>query len=90
MWEYAVRTYGETGTAGVTTLAVGGMTCAGCARTIERVLSRVPRVERATVDFDLGVAIITGSAAPTELIQAVEAAGYAASPSGEDKNRIEQ
>ncbi len=90
MWEYAVSIYGETGTAGVTTLAVGGMACAGCARTIERVLSRAPGVERATVDFDLGIAIITGSAAPTELIAVIEAVGYAASSASEDKNRIEQ
>jgi copper chaperone CopZ len=72
------------------TLAVGRMTCAGCARTIERALLRLPGVQRATVDFDRGVATITGSAGPTELVAAIEAAGYAASPSGEDKNGIKQ
>lgn len=64
---------------GATTLALSGMTCDGCARTIERVLSRVPGVTSANVDFDLGVAIVNGSAAPSELIAAVEAAGYGAS-----------
>jgi copper chaperone CopZ len=63
----------------LTTLAVSGMTCGGCARTIERVLSRVPGVTSANVDFDLGVAIVNGSAAPSELIATVEKAGYGAS-----------
>jgi copper chaperone len=62
-----------------TTLAVSGMTCGGCARTIERVRSRVADVNSATVDFDLGVAIVNGSAAPSELIAAVAKAGYGAS-----------
>ena len=62
-----------------TTLAVSGMTCEGCARTIERVLSRVPGVKSATADFDLGLAIVNGSAAASELIAAVEAAGYSGS-----------
>jgi copper chaperone len=75
---------------GVATLAVSGMTCAGCARTIERVLSRVPGVERATVDFDLGIAIVNGAADPAQLIAAVGAAGYGASPTGENNKRKEQ
>jgi copper chaperone CopZ len=62
-----------------TALAVGGMTCEGCARTIERVLSRVPGVKSATVDFDLGIAIVNGSAAPSELAAAIARAGYSAS-----------
>jgi copper chaperone CopZ len=61
------------------TLAVTGMTCSGCARTIERVLSRVPGVISAKVDFDLGLAIVNGSTAPSELIKAIEKAGYGAS-----------
>lgn len=69
----------ETSMMSPTALAVGGMTCEGCARTIERVLSRVPGVESATVDFDLGVAIVNGSAAPSELTAAIEKAGYSAS-----------
>lgn len=61
------------------TLAVSGMACAGCARTIERVLSRVPGVQSAAVDFDLGIAIVNGSATPLELSAAIEKAGYSAS-----------
>ena len=62
-----------------TTLAVTGMTCATCARNVERVLSRVSGVMGVVVDFDLGFAIVNGSAAPPKLIAAVEAAGYGAS-----------
>lgn len=62
-----------------TTLAVTGMTCDGCARTVERVLSRAPGVNSAKVDFDLGLAIVNGSATPLELITAIENAGYGAS-----------
>lgn len=62
-----------------TTLAVTGMTCNGCARTVERVLSRAPGVKSAKVDFDLGLAIVSGSTAASELITAIENAGYGAS-----------
>lgn len=59
-------------------LKVSGMTCEGCARTIERVLSRVAGVESAKVDFDLGISIVRGAAGTTELISAVLQAGYGA------------
>lgn len=62
-----------------TTLAIRGMTCVGCARTVERVLSRVPGAQRAVVDFDLRLAVVNGAVAPAELVAAVEAAGYGAS-----------
>ncbi|WGS23697.1 heavy-metal-associated domain-containing protein [Bradyrhizobium sp. ISRA464] len=55
------------------------MTCSGCARTVERVLRRVPGVDNATVDFDLGLAVVNGAATPAALIAAVEGAGYGAS-----------
>lgn len=61
-----------------TTLSITGMTCGGCASAVERILSRVPGVMSATVDRDLGVAIVNGSAAPEALISAVSAAGYGA------------
>lgn len=80
----------ETQTPAATALAVRGMTCAGCALTIERLLSWVPGVQRAIVDFDLGVAIVNGSAAPAELIAAVEAAGYGASAVDESAKRWNQ
>jgi P-type Cu+ transporter len=59
-------------------LKVSGMTCESCARTIERVLSRVAGVESAKVDFDLRIGIVRGTAGATELISAVVQAGYGA------------
>ena len=59
-------------------LKVSGMTCEGCARTIERVLSRVAGVKSAKVDFDLGIGIVRGTAGAPELISAVVQAGYGA------------
>ncbi len=61
-------------------LAISGMTCANCAKTIERALTRkVPGVvaasvnlatERATVEYD------AGQARHEDLVRAVEGAGY--------------
>jgi copper chaperone CopZ len=61
-------------------LKLTGMTCGGCARAIERVLSRVPGVKSAKVDFGLGLAVVSGAASAAELIAAIEAAGYGAQP----------
>ena len=60
------------------TLKVSGMNCEGCARTIERILSRVSGVVSAKVDYDLGIGIVRGTAGTTELISAVVQAGYGA------------
>ena len=62
-----------------TALKITRMSCASCARTIERVLSRVPGVTSGKVDFALGIAIVTGAADAARLVEAVEAAGYGAS-----------
>ena len=59
-------------------LKISGMNCKGCARTVERVLSRVAGVESAKVDFDHGTGIVRGTAQATELISAVMQAGYGA------------
>jgi copper chaperone CopZ len=60
-------------------LSITGMTCGGCARTAERVLSGTPGVEEAKVDLGRGIAIVKGRVAPSSLIDAVTAAGYGAS-----------
>lgn len=67
-----------------TVLTVSGMTCGGCASTVTRILSRVPGVAEAKVDFVTGRATITGEAPPAELISAVEVAGYGAKHAGFD------
>ena len=61
-------------------LWVSGMTCAGCAKTVTRVLSMVSGVADAKVDFASGRAVITGEPRPEDLIAAVTAAGYGAQP----------
>ena len=68
-------------------LAVTGMTCTGCARTVERVLSRVSGVTSAAVDFEPGIAIVNGTVETSSLIAAVETAGYGASIADESANK---
>lgn len=59
-------------------LAVTGMTCDGCVRSVTRVLSRVPGVVAVHTALDAGRADVEGSAAPADLIAAVRKAGYGA------------
>lgn len=59
-------------------LSVSGMTCDGCAKTVIRILSRVPSVSGAEVDFAAGRALVRGSANPQDLVAAIQAAGYGA------------
>lgn len=64
-----------------TILAVTGMTCGGCASTVQRVLTRVPGVVQARVDHQSGRAVVEGDAPPAALVAAVQAAGFGASTS---------
>ena len=61
-------------------LAVTGMTCANCASSIERVLTRkVPGVLNAVVNFSTekaGIDFIPGTVSRTEMINAINRAGY--------------
>jgi P-type Cu+ transporter len=62
-------------------LAVEGMTCASCARRVERALARVPGVAEASVNLATERAsVVAAEGAPTleALIAAVTAAGYGA------------
>lgn len=63
---------------GPVVLSVSGMTCAGCASTVTRLLSRVRGVADVRVDFGSGRAVVTGEARPDDLIAAIETAGYGA------------
>ncbi|EQD48558.1 Heavy metal transport/detoxification protein domain protein [mine drainage metagenome] len=60
------------------TLKISGMTCAGCARNVTRLLSRVAGVVDAEVDLARGEARVRGTAAFDALAQALEGAGYRA------------
>jgi copper chaperone CopZ len=64
--------------AGEAVLTISGMTCGGCANTVGRILSRVPGVDAAAVDFETRQATVTGEVSTVDLIAAVEAAGYGA------------
>ena len=60
-------------------LPVRGMTCGGCARTVERKLSATPGVVKVTVDLEGGSATVQYDAAavePETLANAVRQLGY--------------
>jgi len=62
-------------------LAIGGMTCASCAMRVEKALSKVPGVARASVNLATETATVNSSTAcadPDALIAAVGKAGYGA------------
>jgi Cu+-exporting ATPase len=69
----------------VQTLAVGGMTCAGCVRGVERALLAVPGVTSANVNLATEKAVVTGTASAQDLIAAVGTKGKTARAlSGDD------
>lgn len=61
-----------------TTLSVDGMGCEGCEDIVENALTSVAGVEDASADRDDGAATVEGGADATELLEAVEYAGYEA------------
>ncbi len=63
-------------------LKIDGMTCSHCSATVKQALESVDGVEGATIDLQLGRAVVTGSPEVTALLRAVEDEGYRASPLG--------
>lgn len=64
-------------------LQIGGMTCASCSTRLERVLSQLPGVERATVNLAMERATVTlpeGAMTVADLVAAVQRAGFEATP----------
>ncbi|ARS54376.1 copper-translocating P-type ATPase [Kushneria konosiri] len=59
-------------------LQLSGITCAGCVRTIQNALDHVQGVDEAQVNFATRSARVRGSATASDLIRAVEQAGYGA------------
>ena len=60
-------------------LPIGGMTCAACARTVERQLGSTDGVEKASVNFATHTALVRFDAGRTgveKLVTAVEDVGY--------------
>ena len=75
---------------------VTGMSCAACSARVEKAVSKVPGVSGCSVSLLTNSMGVEGTAAPEEIIAAVEAAGYGASlkreegsgcpaPAGEDE-----
>jgi Cu+-exporting ATPase len=68
-------------------LAIGGMTCAACAARVEKVLSRADGVRQAGVNFATAratVAFDPGQVGVPALVEAVQDAGYEATPVKEE------
>ncbi|KVA13382.1 copper-transporting ATPase [Burkholderia ubonensis] len=63
-------------------LDIGGMTCASCAGRVEQALANVPGVARASVNLATERATVDAAAGVTtaQLVDAVEQAGYQATP----------
>jgi len=62
-------------------LAITGMTCDHCVRSVTNALKEVPGVSDAQVDLDKGAAVVKGEGFdPKALISAIEEEGYTATP----------
>ena len=59
-------------------LSIGGMSCAGCVASVERILQAVPGVESAAVNFAEHTAEVSGSASVQAVVDAVVSGGYEA------------
>jgi cation transport ATPase len=71
-------------------LPIGGMSCASCARTVEKQLSGTEGVESASVNFATHVASVRYNEAVTSvgnLVSAVEAVGYEVPFEPEEQNQ---
>ncbi len=64
---------------------ITGMSCAACSARVERAVSSLEGVEQCAVNLLTNSMSVEGSAASSEIIAAVEAAGYGAIPAGEKK-----
>ena len=75
------------------TLQIGGMTCAGCASTVQKALEAVPGVANASVNALSALASVTlrtEDVAEKDLIDAVTRAGYRAQRQSSAKDRDKQ
>ncbi|HPU35681.1 MAG TPA: copper ion binding protein [Bacillota bacterium] len=57
-------------------LTVEGMSCSHCQRAVEEALKGIPGVEKVQVDLEKKEVVVTGTAAPEKLAEAIEEAGY--------------
>ena len=59
-------------------LALSGISCAGCVRSVQRALDATPGVQHAEVNFGSRTAQVHGNVSAERLIEAVQGAGYGA------------
>lgn len=59
---------------------VTGMTCAACQAHVEKAVSRVPGVDKVTVSLLTNSMSVEGRASASDVVEAVEKAGYGAKP----------
>lgn len=64
---------------------VTGMSCAACSARVEKAVSGVPGVTKVSVSLLTNSMGVEGTASAREIVQAVEKAGYGASPKGQEK-----
>ena len=64
---------------------VGGMDCAACAATVERVVTGVEGVDSASVSVGNATMVVEGSATQEPIQRAVRKAGYSAQPAAEPR-----
>ena len=66
---------------------VTGMSCAACQARVEKAVSKVPGVESCNVSLLTNTLGVEGTASASDIMKAVEDAGYGASPKGADTGR---
>ncbi|WP_448915113.1 heavy metal translocating P-type ATPase [Eubacterium ramulus] len=66
--------------------SVTGMSCAACSAHVEKAVAKVPGVTSVTVSLLTNSMSVEGTAAPSDIIQAVTQAGYGASLQGGEQN----
>ena len=71
-------------------LALRGMTCGACVASVDKALKGVSGVDQVSVNLPDRSAEITGSADPQDLIKAVQAAGFGATPMSADYGDTER
>ena len=71
-------------------LLIDGMSCASCVSRVQNALSGVPGVTQARVNLAERTALVMGSACASDLISAVEKAGYGAEAIEDDNERRER
>ncbi len=71
-------------------LLINGMSCASCVTRVQNALQGVPGVRQARVNLAERTALIMGHACATDLVKAVEGAGYGAEAIEDDAKRRER